>query len=163
MRKTLLLGMMGAILIGNLQAGTYMIVVAEQRPLSQTKQAIDTLRQVLIDRIFDTLFENGHIAFDVPPSSLNGWTPEWRLSHVQEARRYGANRIVVIRIDWEEKRRDGWDIKSFHWAILDVRNKIELASGNLEINFLKENETELAASQRIAEELLKGFGVGLTQ
>ncbi len=163
MRRILLISVFWGSMAASLHAGTFMIVVAEQRPESQTKQAVDLLRQVIIDRIFDTLFENGHIAFDMPPASINGWTAEWRLSHVQEARRYGANRIVVIRIEWEEKRRDAWDIKSLHWAILDARNRIELASGTLNITFLKENETELTASQRIAEELLKGFGVGLSQ
>lgn len=140
-----------------------MIVVAEHRPQTETKQAVNLLRQVILDRIFDLLFENGHIAFDLPPSSINGWTPEWRLSHVAEARRYGANRIVIIRIEWEEKAKDQWDIKAFHWALLDVRNRIEMASGSLDVRFYSPTETELAASQRIAAELMKGIGVGLMQ
>jgi hypothetical protein len=163
MKKILFLTFLFLVSQSPLFSGVYMIVVAELRPTSQTKQSIDTLRQVLIDQIFDVLFETGHIAFDVPPSTLNGWTPEWRLSHIREAQRYGATRVVIIRIEWEEKRKDFWNVKSFQWAILDARNRMELSSGTLEMNFFSEGETELSASVRIAQELMKGFRVGLLQ
>lgn len=144
-------------------AGTYMIVVAELRPETTTKQSVDFLRQVIIDAIFDVLFESGHIAFDVPAATLNGWTPEWRLSHIREAARYGANRVVIIRIEWKAIGPERWDTEAVYWAVLDVRRQVELASGALNPNFFTENESEIIASQRITSELMKGLRVGLVQ
>ncbi|GEM_PF-2413546 len=151
------------ILAGQVYGSTVLIVVAELLPATTSSQMTAALRNALVEAVFDELFETGHIAFDVPPRSLNGWTEEWRLSHIQEAEKYGASKVVVIRLAWKALDDKTWEIESLNWAVIDTEFKVEIGSGTLTPQFMKPGENEMRSSVRIAAEMMRGMRVGLVQ
>jgi hypothetical protein len=84
----------------------------------------------LVDSVFSSLFESGAITFDLSydPADAAGDTV-----HLTDlAKKYGADKIVWLRLVWESGAKNGLKLQQVNFRVLDGRGET-LGSGHLAI------------------------------
>ncbi|NNM67803.1 MAG: hypothetical protein HKM06_07325 [Spirochaetales bacterium] len=110
-----------------LSAETVLVCHSQVLPKDHANPGTET---ALVDTVFSSLFESGAITFDLSydPADAAGDTV-----HLTDlARKYGADKVVWLRLVWEPGVQDGLKLQKVNFRVLDGRGDT-LGSGLLTI------------------------------
>ncbi len=137
-----------------LNAETVLICHAQSLPLSLQAGFKSQVAQTLVEMVFDSLYDNGDIAFDTTmQEQVDDPTAQW-LSGL--LRNYGADKVVYIRVYWKASPTKEVVLDHVNYAVVGPTGKM-LKAGSLTAPLVAASSSEAKDSRALGTQLVKGL------
>lgn len=157
--SSVLLGAFFLVGTASLHGGTQIIAYGQDVPGQDGSSLKLPLKNLLVERIFDRLFEIGVVAFDVDLGESGEWTARYPEKCLELAAVNGAKQAIYFHLYWKSAGEKGLALERLVYSVVDARSGRELTKGLLTPrHFFSPDPDEKAQSEDLAKALLAEIG-----
>ena len=152
------LAVLGTLLlaVAALNAETVLICHAQTLPLALQAGFQSQVSQTLVEMVFDSLFDQGDIAFDATmQDQADDPSAQW-LSWL--SRSYGADKVVYIRVYWKAGKTKEVVLDHVTFSVVGPLGNV-LKAGSLTAPLIASSSSEAMDSRALGTRLVSGLAL----
>ncbi len=143
-----------ALLAGALSAETILICHAQTLPATLEKGFSSKVSQTLVEMVFDSLFDNGDIAFD---TGMQDATDEPTAAYLSTlSRNYGADKVVYFRVFWKAGEEKEVLLDRVTYSLVGPKGNV-LNQGSVQGKLVAASGTEAKDTRTLGNQLVSSL------